>query len=49
VDYSCDPDVEDTNVRVDFDGERLSEWLNCHSGQRPMKEGKPAGVRWREY
>lgn len=48
VDYTCNPDMEDANVRADFDGDRLREWLNSSGGQRPLKDGQPAGVRWSE-
>lgn len=49
MDYSSDPDAEDTNVRVDFAGTKLNSWLNSPAGQRPKgDDGKPLGVRWSE-
>ncbi|KLT39689.1 hypothetical protein CC85DRAFT_288259 [Cutaneotrichosporon oleaginosum] len=47
IDYSSDPDAEDTNIRVDFPGTKLSSWLNSAAGQRPIGDDrKPLGVRW---
>ncbi|KAL1407222.1 hypothetical protein Q8F55_006639 [Vanrija albida] len=46
VDYSSNPDADDTNVRVDFPGSRLASWLDSSAGQRPAVDGKPVGVRW---
>ncbi|WOO84542.1 Cobalt/magnesium transport protein CorA [Vanrija pseudolonga] len=46
VDYSSNPEAEDTNVRVDFPGTRLASWLDSSAGQRPAVDGKPVGVRW---
>jgi hypothetical protein len=48
VDYSSDPDADDTNVRVDFPGGRLAQWLASSAGQRPVVNGKHMGVRWSE-
>lgn len=49
IDYSSDPDAEDTNVRVDFPGTKLNSWLNSPAGQRPLgDDNKPLGVRWSE-
>ncbi|BEJ14529.1 hypothetical protein CspHIS471_0402960 [Cutaneotrichosporon sp. HIS471] len=47
IDYSSDPDAEDTNVRIDFPGSKLASWLKSHAGKRPLgDDGKPLGVRW---
>lgn len=49
IDYSSDPDADDTNVRIDFPGSKLSSWLNSHAGKRPLgDDGTPLGVRWSE-
>lgn len=47
IDYSSNP--EDADVRADFDGDRLREWLDSDHGVRQKDEnGKPRGVRWSE-
>ncbi|OCF72414.1 hypothetical protein I204_06793 [Kwoniella mangroviensis CBS 8886] len=47
VDYSSNPDEDNTNLRCEFPGERLREWLDSEHGQRRTGEdGKPTGVRW---
>ncbi|WVQ94602.1 hypothetical protein IAU59_001682 [Kwoniella sp. CBS 9459] len=47
VDYSSNPDEDGTNLKCDFPGERLREWLDSDQGRRRTNEdGKPAGVRW---
>lgn len=49
IDYTSDPDAEDTNVRIDFPGTKLNNWLESPAGQRTLGEdGKPIGVRWSE-
>lgn len=50
VDYSSDPDQDDTNIKVDFEGSRLREWLDSPEGKRGEEgDGRSAGVRWSEY
>nr|XP_018266065.1 uncharacterized protein I303_00034 [Kwoniella dejecticola CBS 10117]OBR88223.1 hypothetical protein I303_00034 [Kwoniella dejecticola CBS 10117] len=47
VDYSSNPDEDNTNLRCEFPGERLREWLDSDHGQRQRgDDGKPTGVRW---
>ncbi|OCF43448.1 hypothetical protein I317_02748 [Kwoniella heveanensis CBS 569] len=47
VDYSSNPDEDGTNLKCDFPGERLKEWLDSDHGKRRTNEdGRPAGVRW---
>ncbi|RSH84065.1 hypothetical protein EHS25_005310 [Saitozyma podzolica] len=45
VDFSANPDQDTSNIRCDFQGERLKEFLE--GGYRPTDdEGKALGVRW---
>ncbi|WWC90302.1 uncharacterized protein L201_005235 [Kwoniella dendrophila CBS 6074] len=47
VDYSSNPDEDNTNIRCEFPGERLREWLDSdHGARRIGEDGKPTGVRW---
>nr|XP_019048093.1 hypothetical protein I302_01858 [Kwoniella bestiolae CBS 10118]OCF27023.1 hypothetical protein I302_01858 [Kwoniella bestiolae CBS 10118] len=47
VDYSSNPDEDNTNLRCEFPGERLREWLDSEHGERRTgDDGKPTGVRW---
>ena len=47
VDYSAYP--EDSDLKVDFPGDRLAEWLAGEGAERANGEdGKPKGVRWSE-
>ncbi|WWC67393.1 uncharacterized protein I206_101301 [Kwoniella pini CBS 10737] len=47
IDYSSNPDEDNTNLRCEFPGERLREWLDSDQGARRIGEdGKPTGVRW---
>ncbi|WRT63134.1 uncharacterized protein IL334_000037 [Kwoniella shivajii] len=47
VDYSSNPDEDNTNLRCEFEGERLREWLDSdHGKRRTGEDGKPTGVRW---
>jgi hypothetical protein len=45
VDYGTADD--DNNVKMEFEGPQLREWLDTEGKQRPLGEdGKPKGVRW---
>jgi len=45
LDYTSDP--EGNNIRVEFEGDRLKEWLSSEEAQKPAQEdGQPKGVRW---
>jgi hypothetical protein len=45
VDYSSNPDEDKSNIKCEFDGEQLKEFLE--GMYRPADdEGKPLGVRW---
>ncbi|WVR03020.1 hypothetical protein IAU60_000009 [Kwoniella sp. DSM 27419] len=47
VDYSSNPAEDGTNLKCDFPGERLREWLDSDVGERRTgDDGKPLGVRW---
>lgn len=48
VDWSNESDDESANVRIDFSGERLKEWLQGEAGHRGENDEKPSGVRWSE-
>ncbi|ORY26965.1 hypothetical protein BCR39DRAFT_539585, partial [Naematelia encephala] len=47
VDYTSSTDEEASNLRTDFEGSRLQEWLDSDVSDRATGEdGKPKGVRW---
>lgn len=49
VDYSSNPDQDDTNVKIDFPGVRLQEWFESPTSKRSTDaDGKINGVRWSE-
>lgn len=42
-------DEEDMNFRVEFQGERLGEWLDGEGKRKVGSDGKSVGVRWSKY
>lgn len=47
MDWTNESDDEAANVRIDFPGERLKEWLASDAGKHNDPESdKPHGVRW---
>lgn len=46
VDWDHESDEEGANVRIDFPGERLKEWLTGDGAERTDEDGHPRGVRW---
>jgi hypothetical protein len=47
VDWTNESEDESANVRIDFQGERLKEWLEGDAKTRE-NQGVPGGVRWSE-
>jgi hypothetical protein len=45
IDWTNESDDERANVRIDFPGEKLREWLDGDATTRPV-DGNSGGVRW---
>ena len=48
VDWTNETDDESKNVRIDFPGERLREWLDSDAKSKQM-HGNTGGVRWSRF
>lgn len=48
VDWTNESDDESKNVRIDFPGERLREWLESDAKSKQM-HGNTGGVRWSRF
>lgn len=49
IDEQEEEDEEDMNFRVEFQGERLGEWLDGEGKRKVGNDGKSVGVRWSKF